>query len=160
MLLIDGAVLNLTPRVSPHDSAHSVFSILPMILGISSGILRLPMAKCIDRIGRGYGLVMTVAISIAGLLVLTAAPCPEVAVVGRIYWVIASSCLDFIFTVVLADMTSLKNRGMILFTFNKARLKNQSLSSRLRSIAEKTKTHAFESDFQQAITSIPFLGFY
>lgn len=114
-------VLYQTPRVLLSNGAtHSALSVLPVILGISNGVLRLPVAKYIDRSGRGIGFRIAGIASLVGLVALFAAPCIEIAVIGRVYWGIGSACIDFILTVVLADMTSLKNRGMVLSTFDQS----------------------------------------
>ena len=139
MLLVDGVVLNLTPHVMSNfsESAHSVLSVLPMVLGISSGVLRLPMAKIIDRHGRKNGFHLAWLIWNLGLLFLTGAQSLVATVVGQIFYGIGSSLLDFVLSVIPADMTSLKNRGMISScpTSTEARHNNYSLRSRLPTIS-------------------------
>jgi MFS family permease len=139
MLLVEEVVLNLTPHVMSNfsQSAHSVLSVLPMVLGILSGVLRLPMAKIIDRHGRKNGFHLAWLIWNLGLLFLTGAQSLAATVAGQIFYGIGSSLLDFVFTVILADMTSLKNRGMIFScpASTEARHNNHSLPSRLPTIS-------------------------
>lgn len=115
LLLVDGIVLSIVPQVMSDfsDPSRSVLSVVPMVIGISSGVLRLPMAKYLDRYGRVQAFSLAWVICQLGLLILTAATAPSSTVAGQIFYGIGSGCVDFVLTVVLADMTSLKNRALI-----------------------------------------------
>lgn len=95
------------------ESAGSVLSVLPLVIVISSGILRLPMAMMIDKIPRNYGFLLAWSLFQISLFIIVVAPSLAGTVVGYILYGIGSSGMDFVLTVILADMTSLKNRGMI-----------------------------------------------
>ncbi|KAG8164469.1 hypothetical protein KVR01_006387 [Diaporthe batatas] len=116
LLLIDAVVLGLMPGLILSDSSgsgRSVLSVLPVVIGISSGVLRLPMAKIIDSSPRASGFNLPWIAAQLGVLILQQASTLAGATTGSILYGIGSSGMDFILTVILADMTSIKNRGLI-----------------------------------------------
>lgn len=115
LLLVDGVVLRQFPQLMSDfpGSARSVLSVLPTIIGISSGVLRLPMARIIDRSTRRQGFDLVWFVAQLGLLILTVAPSLTGTVAGYVLYGIGSTGTDFLLTVILADMTSLKNRGTL-----------------------------------------------
>lgn len=83
-----------------------------MINRIVSGVLRLPFAKLIDEFGRLHGFLLTSGIVTFGLILQAAAQNLATTAVAQVFQGIGWSFLDYILTVLLTDMTSLKNRSM------------------------------------------------
>lgn len=84
-----------------------------MAVRILSGVLMLPMAKFIDEFGRAHGFLMTTGLTILGLIIQTSAQSLATTIVAQILHGIGWNCLGYVLTIVLADMTTLKNRGML-----------------------------------------------
>lgn len=82
-----------------------------MVIKIVSGLSMLPTAKVIDTFSRVHGLLVSTAFIILGLLIQAAAQNIAVAGAAQIIYGFGWSSLGYIFTVLIADMTSLKNRG-------------------------------------------------
>lgn len=83
-----------------------------MINRILGGMLRLPLAKFVDTFGRPRGLFMTMGVITFGLVLQAAAQNLATTAIAQVFQGIGLNCMDYIFTVLLVDMTSLKNRSM------------------------------------------------
>lgn len=101
----------MDPYVMSQFSGHSILGVLTMVVCIVSGVLRLPMAKFIDEFGRAYGFLMAAGLSILGLIIQAAARSLFTTIVAQVIFGIGWNLLDYVLSIVLADMTSLKNRG-------------------------------------------------
>lgn len=82
-----------------------------MTVKIVSGVLLLPMAKLIDEFGRAHGFLMAIGLTTLGLAVQTSAQSLGTTNFARILYGIGWNLMDYVLTIVLADMTTLKNRG-------------------------------------------------
>lgn len=83
-----------------------------MINRVVSGVLSLPLAKFIDTFGRLHGFLLTSGIVTFGLVLQAAAPNLATTAVAQVFQGIGWNFMDYILTVLLTDMTSLKNRSM------------------------------------------------
>lgn len=106
-------MLSLTPYVMSHFSGHSILSVLTMVVQILSGVLRLPTAKFIDEFGRARGFLIATSLTVLGLSIQPLAQSLATSIFAQVLHGIGWNCLDYILTVILADMTSLKNRGRL-----------------------------------------------
>lgn len=82
-----------------------------MVVQILSGVLRLPMAKFIDEFGRGRGFLMATILTVLGLSIQPLAQSLPTTIFAQVLHGIGWNFLDYVLTIILADMTSLKNRG-------------------------------------------------
>lgn len=94
---------------------HSMASDLTMTVGIVSGVFILHIAKVMDEFGRAPGFFMAAVLPILGLIIQAAAQSWVASFVGQALFGIGCSFLDYVLSIVLADMTSLKNRGTLFF---------------------------------------------
>lgn len=101
----------MEPYVMSQFSGHNILGVLTMVVCIVSGVLRLPMAKFIDEFGRAFGFLMAAGLSILGLIIQAAARSLFTTIVAQVIFGIGWNLLDYVLSIVLADMTSLKNRG-------------------------------------------------
>lgn len=104
-------MLSMNPYVMSHFSMHSIASDLTMTVGIVSGVFILHIAKVMDEFGRAPGFFMAAVLPILGLIIQAAAQSWVASFVGQALFGIGCSFLDYVLSIVLADMTSLKNRG-------------------------------------------------
>ncbi|KAJ0114436.1 major facilitator superfamily transporter [Diaporthe amygdali] len=84
-----------------------------MITRIVGGVSRLPLAKYIDKFGRVHGFLLAIGLMIAGLIIQALAQNLPTTAVAQIIYGIGWNSIDYVFTVLLADMTSLKNRTLV-----------------------------------------------
>ncbi|KAJ0104230.1 major facilitator superfamily transporter [Diaporthe amygdali] len=106
-------VINLEPYVMLDFSSHRAFSVLPMVVRITSSVLRLPIAKFIDEFGRAHGFLMVTALAVLGLFIQAVARNLATIVLAQLSQGIGFNSVDYVLTIILADMTSLRNRALI-----------------------------------------------
>lgn len=112
MCLVESVLHRLTPAAMDHFSGHSVLPTLTVAVRIVSGVLMPPTAKFIDEFGRAYGFVFWSSLTILGLLFQTWAYSLATTIVAQLLLGIGWSCTNYVLTVVLADISTLKNRSM------------------------------------------------
>lgn len=95
-------------------SGHSILTVLPMVVRVVSGVLRLPIAKFIDEFGRAHGFLLASGLTILGLFIQALAQSLTETIVAQTLYGIGCNCMDYVLTVIVADMTSLKNRSTLI----------------------------------------------
>ncbi|KAL1869504.1 hypothetical protein Plec18167_007802 [Paecilomyces lecythidis] len=108
---------NLTPYITSSFSAHGLLATTNIVSTIIGGVSKLTIAKIIDIWGRVEGFCFMLLLITVGLIMK--AVCQNVetyAAAQTLYWV-GHLGLLYIVDVVVADMTTLKNR-MIIFGIN------------------------------------------
>lgn len=105
---------SLTPYVMSDFSGHSILSVLAVVVQILSGVLRLPIAKFIDEYGRARGFLVGAGLTVLGLSIEPLAQSLTTTIFAQVLHGLGWSWLDYVFTIILADMTSLKNRSMLI----------------------------------------------
>ncbi|KAK6213812.1 major facilitator superfamily transporter [Colletotrichum tabaci] len=108
--LLQSVQSNLTPYVTSAFGQHGLLATTSIVSTILGGVSKLTIAKIIDIRGRAEGFIGMVFLVIIGMIMK--ATCQNVetyAAAQTIFWV-GHLGLIYIITIVLADMTSLKNR--------------------------------------------------
>ncbi|KAK6376145.1 hypothetical protein LTS17_007396 [Exophiala oligosperma] len=108
---------NLTPYVTSAFSEHGLLSTVSIVATILGGVANLTIAKIIDIWGRCEGFLVMLLFMVIGMIMK--ATCQNVetyAAAHTFYWV-GHIGLGYVINVMLADMTTLKNR-MIIFSIN------------------------------------------
>ncbi|KDN70834.1 putative major facilitator superfamily transporter [Colletotrichum sublineola] len=114
VLLLQSVQSNLTPYVTSAFGHHGLLATTSIVSTILGGVSQLTIAKIIDIRGRAEGFVSMVFLVTIGMIMK--ATCQNVetyAAAQTIFWV-GHLGLIYIITIVLADMTSLKNRMTII----------------------------------------------
>ncbi|KAF4856369.1 MFS siderochrome iron transporter 1 [Colletotrichum siamense] len=115
--LLQSVQSNLTPYVTSAFGQHGLLSTTSIISTILGGVSKLTIAKIIDIRGRTEGFSwMVLLISIGMIMKATCKNVETYAAAQTIFWV-GHIGLQYIVTVYLSDMTSLKNR-MIMIGIN------------------------------------------
>ncbi|OLN97201.1 Siderophore iron transporter mirB 2 [Colletotrichum chlorophyti] len=115
--LLQSVQSNLTPYVTSAFGQHGLLATTSIVSTILGGVSKLTIAKIIDIRGRAEGFVGMVFLVTVGMIMK--ATCQNVetyAAAQTIFWV-GHLGLIYIISVVLSDMTSLKNR-MIMIGIN------------------------------------------
>lgn len=105
---------SLVPYVTSEFAQHGLLATTGIVATILGGVCNLTIAKVIDIWGRCEGFIVMVVFTVIGMIMK--ATCKNVemyAAAHTIYWV-GHLGLGYIITIMLADMTSLRNR-LILF---------------------------------------------
>ncbi|KAK2609703.1 hypothetical protein N8I77_003192 [Diaporthe amygdali] len=117
ILVVGTVIVSLTPYVLSHFSGHNLLPIFIMVTRIVGGVLRLPLAKFIDRFGRVHGFLLAMSLMIIGLTIQAIAQNLFTTAVAQVVYGIGWNSIDYVLTVLLADMTSLKNRTLVYGIF-------------------------------------------
>ena len=108
---------SLNPFITSSFQKHGLLSIIGIVSNILSGCFKLPLAKLIDTWGRVEGFIFMIVVTILGVIMKACAKNMETYVAGdTMYWVGHLGVL-YVIGVMLSDMTTLKNR-MLLLTIN------------------------------------------
>lgn len=108
---------SLIPYVTSSFNEHGLLATTSIVATIVGGVIALPIAKVIDIWGRAEGFIVMVALAVLGLILKAACKNVETYAAGHtIYWA-GHIGIGYIINIMLADMTTLKNR-LILFGIN------------------------------------------
>ncbi|KAI0104251.1 siderochrome-iron transporter MirB [Nemania sp. FL0031] len=108
---------SLIPYVTSTFNEHGLLATTSIVATIVGGVIALPIAKVIDIWGRAEGFVVMVALAVVGLILKAVCQNVETYAAGHtIYWA-GHIGIGYIINIMLADMTTLKNR-LILFGIN------------------------------------------
>ncbi|KAF7561175.1 hypothetical protein G7046_g2992 [Stylonectria norvegica] len=105
---------NLTPYVTSAFSEHGLLGTIGIVSSIMGGVCTLAIAKVIDIWGRVQGFAVMILLIVVGMIMK--ATCQNVetyAAAQTIYWV-GHLGLLYVIQVVVADMTTLQNRMIIM----------------------------------------------
>ncbi|GKT89517.1 siderophore iron transporter mirB [Colletotrichum tofieldiae] len=112
--LLQSVQSNLTPYVTSAFGQHGLLATTSIVSTILGGVSKLTIAKIIDIRGRAEGFVgMVFLVTIGMIMKATCQNVETYAAAQTIFWV-GHLGLIYIITIVLADMTSLKNRMTII----------------------------------------------
>lgn len=115
--LLQSVQYALTPYVTSAFSQHGLLATTSIVSSVLGGVWGLAVAKVIDIWGRLEGFVAMIFLIVLGMIMK--ATCNSVqmyAAAHTLYWV-GHGGLIYVIDVVLADMTTLQNR-MIMITLN------------------------------------------
>lgn len=108
---------SLIPYVTSSFSRHGLLATTSVIATIVGGVFALPIAKIIDIWGRCEGFILMVVLVVLGLILKAVSQNVETyAAAHTIYWA-GHIGMGYVITIMLADMTTLKNR-LLLFGIN------------------------------------------
>jgi MFS family permease len=116
-MLLQSVQSNLIPYVTSSFAQHGLLATTGIVAAVLGGVSKLAIAKIIDIWGRVEGLAAMLFLIVIGMIMK--ATCQNVemyAAAHTLYWV-GHLGLTYIIDVVLADMTTLKNRA-IMFGVN------------------------------------------
>lgn len=105
---------NLNPYITSEFGQHSLLSAVNIIATVIGGTCQLTIAKIIDIWGRTTGFLFMILLTVIGNIVK--ATCENVVAYTAghtIYWV-GHIGLLYVINIMLADMTTLKNRMLII----------------------------------------------
>ncbi|KPM39223.1 Siderophore iron transporter mirB [Neonectria ditissima] len=107
----------LVPYITSEFSQHGLLATVGIVATILGGVCNLTIAKVIDIWGRVEGfLFMLLLVTIGMIMKATSTNVEMYAAAHTLYWV-GHLGLGYIITIILADITSLRNR-MVLFGLN------------------------------------------
>lgn len=104
----------LTPSVTSSFKAVGLTPTVNIVSSIIGGVFKLTIAKILDVFGRPQGYLFSVFFATIGLVMMAACKnVPTYAAAQVFYW-IGMNGISYSLTVTLADMSSLRNRGLAI----------------------------------------------
>lgn len=108
---------NLSAFVTSSFQKHGLLSIVSVFATILSGCCQLPIAKIMDIWGRTEAFLVMMMCSVIGIMMKAVCQNMETYVAGHTIYYVGHFGMLFVINIMLADMTTLKNR-MIIFGIN------------------------------------------
>ncbi|KAK5062596.1 hypothetical protein LTR84_004669 [Exophiala bonariae] len=103
----------LTPYVTSEFSLHGLTAITGVVAQLVAGLSRLPLAKLIDVWGRPEGLAICVTLMTLGSIMMAATNNVQTYAAAEVFSQAGGNNRNYILSVLLADTSQLKNRGLI-----------------------------------------------
>lgn len=100
----------LEPYITSSFGQHGLLSVVSIISSIVGGSSKLAIAKIIDIRGRCEGFILMIILIVAGILMKALCKNVETYAAGQTFYWVGHIGLGYIIEVILADMTTLRNR--------------------------------------------------
>ncbi|KAJ6786899.1 hypothetical protein PWT90_00041 [Aphanocladium album] len=104
----------LTPYVTSNFALHSLTPTVGIMSSIIGGVSKLTLAKILDVFGRPQGYLISVLLATLGLVMMAATKNVEMFAAAQVFYWVGMNGIGYALSVALADMSSLKNRGIAL----------------------------------------------
>lgn len=108
---------SLSPYITSYFSKHGLLANINIPSRIIGGVVLLPVSKIIDLRGRTEGFIGSVVLIVVGMVMKAACTNVETYVAAQVFYWVGKAALGFVLTVFVADITTLRNR-MIMLTIN------------------------------------------
>ncbi|KIR69855.1 hypothetical protein I310_06420 [Cryptococcus deuterogattii CA1014] len=93
---------------------HTILGTISVITGIMAGVAKPFLAKLADLFSRPWALALSVLFYTIGYIVVAASKNVGDVAGGEVIYTIGNTGLDFITSILLADITSLQCRGLVI----------------------------------------------
>lgn len=113
MLMQQSAKGALTPWVTSTFQLHSLTPTVGILSAVIGGVCNLTVAKILDVFGRPQGYAMALVIATVGLIMMAATKNVEMYAAADVFWTVGNSAVLYTVNIVVADTTSLRNRGLM-----------------------------------------------
>ena len=111
--LLSGVQGALSPYLTSAFTAHSLTPTVSVISSVIGGVSNVTIAKILDVFGRPQGYAASLILAVAGLGLTAGGKTVEAYAAANVFYNVGNSGLQYSISVVNADTTSLKNRGLI-----------------------------------------------
>ncbi|KAF2643168.1 MFS general substrate transporter [Massarina eburnea CBS 473.64] len=103
----------LVPYVTSAFQKHSLTAYTGVMSGIIGGLLKLPLAKFLDVVGRPHGFALSVVFLIIGLILMASCDTVQVYAAAQIFYWVGYNSMSYTIQIVISDTSSLQNRGFM-----------------------------------------------
>lgn len=115
--ILQSVQTNLIPYVTSSFGQHALLATTPIVAGVVGGTSNLAIAKIIDIWGRVEGLIFMMVLIVVGMIMKATCVNVEMYAAAHVLYWVGHLGLLYVINIVLADMTTLKNR-MIAYSVN------------------------------------------
>lgn len=111
--LVSGISSTLIPYVTSDFAMHSLTPTTSVISSVVGGVSNLIIAKFLDIFGRPHGFLLCAILATIGLIMSAACNYVEAYAASQVFYTVGINGVGFSLSVFIADITTLKNRGLV-----------------------------------------------
>ncbi|KAL1654308.1 hypothetical protein SLS61_003315 [Didymella pomorum] len=111
--LVSGISGALVPYVTSDFAMHSLTPTTSVISSVIGGVSNLSIAKFLDIFGRPHGFLLCALLATVGLAMSAACNNVEAYAASQVFYTVGINGVGFSLSVFIADITTLKNRGLV-----------------------------------------------
>jgi MFS family permease len=104
----------LAPYVTSAFALHSLTPTVSIISTIIGGVMNLTLAKILDVFGRPQGYLFCICLAVIGLAMTAACNNVEAYAAAQVFYTVGNNGITYSLSVLIADTSSLRNRGLVL----------------------------------------------
>lgn len=103
----------LTPYVTSAFAQHSFTPAVGILSNVIGGVTNLTLAKILDIFGRAHGLLFCIIIATSGLVMMSTCNSVQGYATAQVFQTIGNNGILYSLTVLVADTSSMRNRGLV-----------------------------------------------
>ncbi|PNP51106.1 hypothetical protein THARTR1_08334 [Trichoderma harzianum] len=103
----------LTPYVTSTFAQHSFTPTVGILSSVIGGVTNLTLAKVLDIFGRAYGLLFCIVLAASGLVMMSTCNSVQGYATAQVFQTIGNNGILYSLTVLVADTSSMRNRGLV-----------------------------------------------
>ncbi|KAM0716124.1 hypothetical protein Q7P37_008638 [Cladosporium fusiforme] len=103
----------LAPYVTSDFQLHGLTAVTSVVAQLVAGMFRLPLAKILDVWGRPEGLAICVVLMTIGSIMMAATNSVQMYCAAEVFSQAGGNNRNYVLSVLLADTSQLKNRGLV-----------------------------------------------
>ncbi|KAL7907349.1 hypothetical protein GGI35DRAFT_487076 [Trichoderma velutinum] len=103
----------LTPYVTSTFSQHSLTPTVGILSSVIGGVTNLTLAKVLDIFGRAHGLLFCITLATTGLIMMSTCNSLQGYAAAQVFQTIGNNGILYSLTVLVADTSSMRNRGLV-----------------------------------------------
>lgn len=111
--LVAGISGSLIPYVTSSFALHSLTPTTGVLSSVIGGVTNMSIAKTLDIFGRPQGFLLCVILATLGLVMSAACNNVEAYAASQVFYVVGINGVGYSMSVFVADITSLRHRGLI-----------------------------------------------
>ncbi|KKP02856.1 siderophore iron transporter mirB [Trichoderma harzianum] len=103
----------LTPYVTSTFAQHSFTPAVGILSSVIGGVTNITLAKILDIFGRAHGLLFCIIIATSGLVMMSTCNSVQGYATAQVFQTIGNNGILYSLTVLVADTSSMRNRGLV-----------------------------------------------
>lgn len=111
--MLSGTVAALNPFVTSAWALHSLTPTVMVLSSVIGGVTNLTLAKILDVFGRPQGYLFCTVLATMGLIMMAACNSVEAYAAAQIFQTVGNNGIQYSLSVLIADTSSLRNRGLV-----------------------------------------------
>ena len=111
--MLSGTTSTLAPYVTSDFGSHSMTPAIGILSSVVGGVTNLSLAKVLDIFGRPQGYLFCIVLATMGLSLMATCNSVELYAVAAVFQTVGNNGILYSLTVLVADTSSLRSRGLI-----------------------------------------------